>query len=89
MNPRHFLSLGCASVFTVMTSAAAATPCSSLSTLSLPNNTIITLAAPVPAGQFTPPDFATVKVPAFCRVSGIARPTSDSEIKFEVWLPDA
>lgn len=24
---------------------------------------------------------------AFCRVQGIARPSSDSEIKFEVWLP--
>jgi feruloyl esterase len=23
----------------------------------------------------------------FCRVQGVARPTSDSEIKFEVWLP--
>jgi feruloyl esterase len=26
-------------------------------------------------------------MPAFCRVDGIAKPTSDSEIKFEVWLP--
>jgi feruloyl esterase len=26
-------------------------------------------------------------LPAFCRVAGIARPTSDSEIHFEVWLP--
>ena len=24
----------------------------------------------------------------FCRVQGVARPSSDSEIKFEVWLPD-
>ena len=24
---------------------------------------------------------------AFCRVQGVARPSSDSEIKFEVWLP--
>ena len=23
----------------------------------------------------------------FCRVQGVARPSSDSEIKFEVWLP--
>jgi len=69
--------------------ASAAQPCSSLASLPLPNNTTITLAAPVPAGPFTPPDFSTVTVPAFCRVSGVARPTSDSEIKFEVWLPDA
>jgi feruloyl esterase len=26
-------------------------------------------------------------MPAFCRVAGVAKPTSDSEIKFEVWLP--
>ena len=26
-------------------------------------------------------------LPAFCRVQGIARPTTDSEIRFEVWLP--
>lgn len=26
-------------------------------------------------------------MPAFCRVAGIARPTSDSEIRFELWLP--
>jgi feruloyl esterase len=25
----------------------------------------------------------------FCRVQGVARPTQDSEIKFEVWLPSA
>ena len=25
----------------------------------------------------------------FCRVSGVARPTADSEIRFEVWLPPA
>jgi len=26
-------------------------------------------------------------MPAFCRVDGIAKPTRDSEIKFEVWVP--
>jgi hypothetical protein len=26
-------------------------------------------------------------LPAFCRVAGVLRPTSDSEIQFEVWLP--
>lgn len=31
---------------------------------------------------------AAVKAP-ICRVRGIARPSSDSEIKFEVWLPTA
>src|SRR5579862_3856774 len=27
-------------------------------------------------------------LPAFCRVTGIMRPTSDSKIHFEVWLPE-
>ena len=28
-------------------------------------------------------------MPAFCRVEATARPTSDSDIKFEVWIPPA
>ena len=28
-------------------------------------------------------------IPAHCQVKGIARPTSDSEINFELWLPPA
>ena len=28
-------------------------------------------------------------LPAFCRVEATARPTSDSDIKFEVWIPPA
>ena len=27
-------------------------------------------------------------LPAFCRVAGLLRPTTDSEIRFEVWLPE-
>ena len=29
------------------------------------------------------------KLPAFCRVAATLRPTSDSEIKIEVWMPEA
>ena len=44
------------------------------------------------AGPFTPPGplplgWSTSPLPAFCRVEATARPTSDSEIKFEVWIP--
>ena len=28
-----------------------------------------------------------MNVPAFCRVAGVSKPTSDSVINFEVWLP--
>src|SRR5216684_2547422 len=71
-------------------SAAAAQSCQSLTTLSLPNNTTVTSATSVPAGPFVRPGSTTpVNVPAFCRVAGVSRPTSDSLIKFEVWMPAA
>jgi len=69
--------------------AQATQSCASLADVPLANNTTITLAAPVASGPFTPPDGAAVTVPPFCRVSGVSRPTADSEIKFEVWLPEA
>lgn len=64
--------------------------------LKLPATTI-TLAQLVPAGAFvapgsTPsgpgaPNFSDV--PAFCRVAATIAPTSDSDIKVEVWMPAA
>ena len=79
-------------------STAIAASCESLSHLSLPQ-TQITSAANVPAGAFTPPvpvrtaeeaaqpasPFA--HLPAFCRVAATLTPSSDSDIKIEVWLP--
>jgi feruloyl esterase len=64
--------------------------CSDLAKVALPHATI-TVAAPVQAGAFTPGaqsgagDFAAL--PAFCRVAATLKPTSDSDIKIEVWLP--
>jgi feruloyl esterase len=77
-------------------SLAAAT-CESLQSLAIPHTTI-TLAQSVPAGQFTLPAGAPAPfpgatgpnfkdLPAFCRVTATATPTSDSEIKIEVWMP--
>jgi feruloyl esterase len=78
--------------------AFAATPCANLKSVSLPNTTI-TVAEPMPAGSFTPPvqgggqrggqqqQPAALTVPAFCRVAATLRPTSDSAIDMEVWLP--
>src|SRR5438876_603719 len=63
--------------------AHAALNCASLTTVT-PEASTITSAALV-----TPPATiggAAVTVP-FCRVQGTARPSFDSEIKFEVWLP--
>jgi feruloyl esterase len=46
------------------------------------------MAQSVPAGSFTPPGGpALTGLPAFCRVAGVIKPTSDSNIGFEVWMP--
>jgi feruloyl esterase len=67
-------------------------PCESLAALNLAHTSISSsvLVAEGPfsaSGAFgnSPP----VNVPARCVVKAVARPTSDSEIHFEVWLPAA
>lgn len=68
-------------------SAAAGTACGNLAALTIPTVTV-NAATTVPAGLFSPPGSPSpITVPAFCRVEATARPTSDSEIKFEVWIP--
>lgn len=73
-------------------SAARATTCESLATLALPE-TIITLAKSQPAGTFAAPkpfdspEPSFENLPAFCRVAGEIKPTKDSNIKFELWMP--
>lgn len=75
--------------------SAAAASCEGLTSLSQPNTTI-TSAQTVAAGEFTPPDpngsqaaaaSPYSKLPEFCRVAATLRPSSDSDIKIEVWLP--
>jgi len=69
---------------------AVAATCESLATLALTKATITT--AQVVSGSFTPPE-ANAKpipnLPSFCRVSGVIKPSSDSDIKFEVWMPSS
>ena len=69
--------------------------CERLIATKIPNTTI-TLAQTVTAGTFNgpPAPFSSTdlsplykSLPAFCRVVAEARPTSDSDIKLEVWLP--
>jgi feruloyl esterase len=69
---------------------ATAASCEGLARLALPDTTI-TMAQSVAAGAFTPPLRAGTKpIPvAFCRVTGSIKPTSDSDIGFELWLPIA
>ena len=41
-----------------------------------------------PSGDFTAPDKSVVKgLPAFCRVAATLKPSADSNIRVEVWLP--
>jgi len=72
-------------------------PCDSLSKLSLPNVTVNS-AQTIAAGGFTPPASpgpfqlspALFKsLPEFCRVTATLTPSSDSDIKIEVWLPSS
>ena len=81
--------------FQTMPSAAGATSCESLAKLALGDVTI-TSAHMVAPGGFTPPTEASgdvpsaqpySRLPSFCRVAVTLKPTSDSDIKIEVWLP--
>jgi len=75
---------------------AAGQICEQLAQLALPN-TKITSAQPIAAGAFAPPasmarwiagDPSMFKrLPAFCRVMAEAKPSADSDIKIEVWMP--
>ena len=69
--------------------AAQAATCESLKTLALANVTIASADA-VASGSFTPQGGPAVNVAsAICRVTGTIRPSSDSDIRFEVWMPAA
>ncbi len=87
------------SIFVAMISGeslAAPASCDSLKSLSLAR-TSITSAQVVAAGAFAPPrgvrgapirEFRGAKsLPEFCRVQGVSKPSTDSHIEFEVWLP--
>jgi hypothetical protein len=67
-----------------------AADCASLKSLKLENTTITSAesfvaGAAVSISESRP---AVTGLPAFCRVMGVMRPTSDSVIRFEVWLPE-
>lgn len=89
ITPCIWLALLIAALSPVTTFAQ--TSCESLANLTLTNATI-TSATSFAAGAYKPsagpggPGPAPA-LPAFCRIQGVATPTSDSEIRFEVWLP--
>ena len=66
---------------------AIAGSCEDLAKISLPATTI-SAAQNIPAGSYTPTGgFNLSDLPAFCRVAGVLKPSSDSNILFEVWMP--
>jgi Tannase and feruloyl esterase len=70
---------------------AAAQDCEKLAGLRLAN-TSITAAQSVAPGAFAPPTGSAAPfkdLPGFCRVTGVIKPTPDSDIRFEVWMPSA
>ena len=81
-----------ASIVCLGATPASAATCDTLASLAL-KNVKVTKAELVPAGQFTQPaerpnsanPFKTL--PEFCRVAATLTPSSDSDIKVEVWLP--
>ena len=84
-----------AGLLVLSTMALADDACQKLSNLSIPGTTI-TFAQPVAAGAFAGPPAAFTgrdltafykNVPAFCRVVAEAKPTADSDIRLEVWMP--
>lgn len=97
MNRRNF-TLACFAVSTLTAlqpRVGHAAECAQLTALKLAH-TEITLAESVAAGGFKAPagaggpgapPAAYSSLPPFCRVAGTIRPTPDSDIRFEVWMP--
>ena len=90
-------AIGCALSITavLMAESAFAAPCESLASLKLKNATV-TAAQRVAGGVFAPPVAAPAQgargtsfndLPEFCRVALTLTPSTDSDIKVEVWLP--
>ncbi len=96
-NRKNLALAGAAMAGALVAAPAAAADCGDLAQMALPNGkvTAATLVAPgafqLPASAGGPPPgvaasrFSTL--PEFCRVQATLTPSSDSDIKVEVWLP--
>ncbi len=95
---RTLISLALVTGCALAPPTARAAPCAEIARqLKLPNVTF-TLSEEVAAGAFklpmagppgAGPPAAFGALPAFCRVAGTVKPSPDSDIRFEVWLPAA
>jgi pimeloyl-ACP methyl ester carboxylesterase len=88
LNRRLILS---AATQLLMFTGAHAEDCGALTQMKL-GHVAITGAQMVPAGSASTP-MAGEEIPVakkdYCRVQGTSRPTADSEIRFELWIPSA
>ena len=98
-----FISIGICLIGSGLSLAAEQSPlwCQNINSLNLPN-AVVTVAEVVAAGDFTPPSATGSSnggreaqsrnpiyqgLPEFCRVAITLRPSNDSEINMELWLP--
>ena len=89
-NSNRTLFLAAATILVALPAAAAS--CDSLKSVKIDHVTIDSAElikageykAP-PGGRGGPPDLSDL--PQFCRITATSRPTADSDIKIEVWLP--
>src|SRR5687767_2721910 len=72
----------------LLSTSAYGKSCEQLKEVSLPDTSID--SSSTAAGEFkdsAAPWMQPLVIPPHCRVRGTIRPTADSDIKFEVWLP--
>jgi Tannase and feruloyl esterase len=96
---RLFASALIATIFAWCAHAQSASNCDALAKLSIPQSKITSaesvaagaLTLPMPGGIAQNAAAATFfkSLPAFCRITVVSTPSSDSDIKIEVWLPAA
>jgi feruloyl esterase len=68
---------------------ALADNCTALAALQLPH-TVITTAELVTSGTFVPPTGKPhTGLPPFCRVAATLKPSADSNIRIEIWMPQS
>jgi feruloyl esterase len=86
MNRHSVISTALIVIVLGVARSATGSTCASLANLAFPDTTI-TAAQSVAAGTYTAPDGEVfTDMPAFCRVAATLTPTSESDIKVEVWM---
>jgi feruloyl esterase len=88
------LAVTCQTLAQDASSSRAPMACADLKSLTV-SKTVVAVAEAVSAGAFrspAPPPFGPptdyASLPAFCRVAGAIRATAESDIRFELWLPE-